>query len=546
MNGAAKGAIIGGVFLAMVGGAGYGVYALVGDGGGDDKGKGGDTAAASAKGSGPVTDKEAAQTAKAFLAAWAAGDARAAAELTNNVQAAQSAVADYRAKAYVSKAVITPGTQTGTTIPFSVAAEVTYEGTAKPFAYESKLTVVRGVTSGKPLVDWQASVIHPQLQKDEKLRAGAPPSPPVKAVDRGGEELSAEKYPSLRPVLDQLRQTYGGKAGGKSGAELWIEPAAQDAPKRTLMTLVQGEPSTLKTYLDAKVQAAAEKAVAKYPESSVVAVQTGDGHILAVANNRKDGFNAAMEGRRAPGSTMKIVTAAMLIDRGKAAADQPAECTKDAVWGGRTFHNLNNFELPGANFATSFAKSCNTAFIKQIDNVDDDPALAKEAREVFGLGLDNWKTGIRSTDGQVPEAKGAEAAAEYIGQGRITMNPLNVASFTATARSGTFHQPLLVSPELDGRPIAQAARRMKPSVQQQLVRMMKLTATSGTAQQAMSSVGGSDKGAKTGSAEVDGAGSPDSWFTGFSGDVAAAAMVEAGGHGGDAAGPIVAAVLNAS
>lgn len=309
---------------------------------------------------------------------------------------------------------------------------------------------------------------------------------------------------------------------------------------------MEGEPSTLKTYLDAKVQAAAEKAVAKYPESSVVAVQPSNGHILAVANNRKDGFNAAMEGRRAPGSTMKIVTAAMLIDRGKAAADQPAECTKDASWGGRTFHNLNNFELPGANFATSFAKSCNTAFIKQIDNVEDDAALAKEARDVFGLGLNNWKTGIRSTDGQVPEATGAEAAAEYIGQGRITMNPLNVASFTATAVSGAFHQPLIVSTELDGRPVAQAARRMKPSVQQQLVRMMKLTATSGTAREAMSSVGGSDKGAKTGSAEVDGAGSPDSWFTGFSGDVAAAAMVEAGGHGSDAAGPIVATVLNAS
>lgn len=126
------------------------------------------------------------------------------------------------------------------------------------------------------------------------------------------------------------------------------------------------------------------------------------------------------------------------------------------------------------------------------------------------------------------------------------MNPLNVASITATARTGVFRQPVLVSPELDGRKLATAERRMKSSVQQQLVGMMKLTATSGTAQKAMGSVRGSDKGAKTGSAEVGGAGeSPDSWFTGFSGDVAAAAMVEGGGHGGEAAGPIVAQVLNA-
>lgn len=545
MNGAAKGAIIGGVFLAMLGGAGYGMYALVGGDGGTGDGGDDKTGSASApgKGSGPVSDKEALATARAFFAAWSSGDARAAADLTNNPAAAQAAVADYKARAYVSKAVITPGAQTGTTVAFAVAAEVTYADVTKPLAYESKLTVVRGNTTGKPLVDWQPSVIHPQLQKDEKLRAGAPSTAPVKAVDVNGEELSVEKYPSLRPVLDQLRTTYGGKTGGKPGAEMWIEPAGRDQPKRTLLTLVEGEPSTLRTFLDAKVQAAAEKAVAKFPESSVVAVKPSNGHILAIANNRKDGFNAAVQGKRAPGSTMKIVTSAMLIDRGYAAADKPAECVKEAVWGGRTFHNLKNTDLPGANFATAFAQSCNTAFIKQIKNVDDDAALGKEAREVFGIGLD-WKTGIITQDGSVPDSTGAESAAAYIGQGRVTMNPLNMASITATARTGVFTQPLLVPTDLDGREAVVAARRMKPSVQQQLVKMMRQTATSGTGVEAMRSVGG-DKGAKTGSAEVDGAGTPDSWFTGFSGDVAAAAMVEAGGHGSDAAGPVVAAVLSA-
>ncbi|MFI8362500.1 penicillin-binding transpeptidase domain-containing protein [Streptomyces sp. NPDC085612] len=540
MNGAAKGAVICGVFLAMVGATGYGVYALVGDGG-----EGGDaTTSALSAGSGPVKEKEAEAAAKAFLAAWAAGDERVAADLTNNPAAAQSAVGEFRSRAYVSKAVITPGPATGTTVPFKVEAEITYEGTTKPLAYDSTLTVVRGLTSGKPLVDWQPSVIHPQLQKDEKLRAGAPASPPVRAVDRNGEELTAEKYPSLRPVLDQLRQTYGAKAGGKAGAELWIEPAAEGAPRRSLLTLVAGEPSTVRTYLDAGVQAAAEQAVTKYPESSVVAVMPSTGHVLAVANHRRDGFNAAMAGNRAPGSTMKIVTGAMLLDRGLVAADKQAECTKEVSWGGRTFHNLKNFEDPGATFATAFARSCNTAFIKPVKHVNDDAALSDEAREVFGIGLD-WKTGVKSTDGKVPVATGAEEAAGYIGQGRITMNPLNVASITATARTGVFRQPLLVSPELDGRKIATAERRMKPSVQQQLVSMMRLTAKSGTAREAMAPVGG-DKGAKTGSAEVGGAGdSPDSWFTGFSDDLAAAAVVEGGGHGGDAAGPIVATVLNA-
>ncbi|MFG2293742.1 penicillin-binding transpeptidase domain-containing protein [Streptomyces sp. NPDC048603] len=541
MNGAAKGVVIGGVFLLMVGGAGYGVYALVGS---ETESGGSGGSGTAAVGSGPPTSKEVEHTAKDFLAAWAAGDERAAADLTDNAAAAQPAVADFKARAYVSKAVITPGTPAGATVPFKVEAEVTYEGTTKPLSYESKLTVVRGASSGKALVDWQPSVLHPQLQKDEKLRAGTPAAPPVTLVDRNGKELSPEKFPSLRPVLDQLRKTYGEKAGGSAGAELWIEPALADAPKRTLLTLAPGKPGKIETRLDATVQAAAEQAVAKHPESSVVAVKPSTGDILAVANNRKDGFNAAMQGARAPGSTMKIVTAEMLLDKGLVAADKVAPCKPTATWYGREFRNLKGFSLDGATFATSFAKSCNTAFIGQIDEVDDDGALPREAREVFGIGLDNWKTGIPSRDGTVPESTGPGAAAAYIGQGEIQMNPLNIASITATAKTGVFRQPVIVSAALDGRPLATAERRMKPAVRQQLVSMMRLTATGGTAAQVMAGVGG-DKGAKTGSAEVDGAGSPDSWFTGYSDDVAAAAMVEGGGHGADAAGPLVAQVLRA-
>ncbi|MFD0375152.1 penicillin-binding transpeptidase domain-containing protein [Streptomyces sp. NPDC127112] len=549
MNGAAKGAIVGGVFLAMAGGAAYGVVTLVGDSGshgGDGKsGTDGGSSVTAQKATGPVTDQETAQVAKDFLAAWASGDARTAADLTNNAQAAQPAVADFKSKALVSKAVITPGAPNGTTVPFKVEAEITHDGTAKPFVYDSQLTVVRGANSGKPLVDWQPSVIHPQLQKDERLRAGTPASPPVKAVDRHGKELTPEQFPSLRPVLDALRKTYGEKAGGTPGVEVWIEPATADAPKRTLTTLVEGKPGQLQTVLDADVQAAAEKAVAQYAEASVVAVQPSTGDILAVANHRQDGFNAAMLGRRAPGSTMKIVTAAMLLEKGLVAADRPAACPPSATWDGKVFRNQDGFSLQGQPFSTSFARSCNTAFISLIDDVRDNGALPRVAKEAFGIGLD-WKTGIPSQDGTVPVTSGSAAAAEYIGQGAIQMNPLNMASITATARTGVFRQPVLVKSSLDGRTLATAPRPLAPGVSAQLVRMMRQTATSGTAAKAMASVGGSDKGAKTGSAEVDGAASPDSWFTGFNGDLAAAAMVEGGGHGADAAGPIVAQTLNAS
>ncbi|WP_030193806.1 penicillin-binding transpeptidase domain-containing protein [Streptomyces sp. NRRL S-87] len=539
MRGATKGAIAVGVFLAMAGGAGYGMYAMVGD-----AGEGGPAAATAAEvGSGPPTAAEVLTTARAFLAAWAAGDARAAADLSNDPEATQYAVADYRTKAHITRAVITPGTPRGALVPFTVRAEVSYGGHGKPLAYASSLTVVRGLTSKKPLVDWQPAVLHPQLRKDEKLRTGTPDAPPVRITDRNGKELTAGAYPSLRRILDELRARYAPRAGGTGGTELWIEPARADAPKRTLLTVDPGRPGSVRTVLDAGLQAAAERAALRYQDASVVALRPSTGDVLAVANHRADGFDAAMLGTTPSGSTLKIVTAAMLLDRGLVTADGPAECPATVSWYGKSFRNQGGFSLSGSSFGTAFARSCNTAFIKKIKAVDDDAALAREAREVFGLGLE-WRTGVASFDGDVPEAAGAEAAAEYIGQGRVRMNPLTVASVIATAKTGVFRQPVLVPADWDHRPVATAERAMKPEVAAQLRQLLRQTAVSGTAAGAMAGVPG-PKGAKTGSAEVDGRVNPDSWFTGYSGDLAAAAYVAGGGHGGEAAGPLVATVLRA-
>ncbi|MFE7775679.1 penicillin-binding transpeptidase domain-containing protein [Streptomyces sp. NPDC057445] len=540
MRSGAKVAVIGGAFIVFAGGVSYGAYSVLADGG---DGSGTDAGTLSTRETGPPSAEEIRTTAKDFLAAWAGGDAVAAAGLTNNAAEAEPALAGYEDSAHITGVKLTPGQPVGAKVPFSVSAVVSYEGQRKPLAYASELTVVRGLTSGRPLVDWQPSVVHPELGKGESLRTGPASEPPIKAVDRNGKELTKEKYPSLGPVLDQLRQKYGDKAGGKAGIELVIEGGAEQAADRTLLTLSKGEPGELPTTLDADVQAAAERAVTKYSDSSVVAIKPSTGEVRAVANNRKGRWNAAFLGKQAPGSTMKIATAAMLLEKGLVAADRTVECPKDVRYYDRTFHNLDNFKIDGGTFAQSFARSCNTAFIKQINEVDDDAALAKEARDVFGIGLD-WQTGIPSVDGSVPEETGGEAAAQYIGQGTIQMNALNMASITATAKSGSFEQPVVVPLSLDGRERATASRSLPGPVAQQLRDMMRRTATSGTGAGAMASVGG-DKGAKTGSAEVDGNATSNSWFTGFADDLAAAAVVDSGGHGGDAAGPLVAAVLNA-
>ncbi|MFC8370380.1 penicillin-binding transpeptidase domain-containing protein [Streptomyces sp. NPDC057238] len=542
-----KAAVIGGVFAVMLGGAGYGAYNIVSavSGGG-----GGGSSAAGTNETGPPDEGEVEETTKSFFAAWEKGEAAQAASYTNNAQEAGALLTAYGDDAHIGEVGITPGKATGTTVPFTVKATVTFDGKSEELSYESELTVVRGKTTGRALVDWQPSVVHPDLREGDTLVTEESAQPPIEAVGRNGTVLTKEKYPSLGPILDTLRQKYGEKAGGTPGVELVIRhaegttgEAAADTP---LLTLAEGEPGKLRTTLSATAQAAAEKAVQQYAESSVVAVKPSTGEVLAVANHRDDGFNAAFQGQVAPGSTMKIITAAMLIDNGVTSMNGPAPCPPTAMRWGQTFKNLTGMEPnEGASLANSFLRSCNTAFIKLIDEKPlSDASLTQEAQERFGLGRNDWKTGIASFDGSVPTVSGPDQAANAIGQGQVQMNPLNMASVTATAITGTFRQPYLVSSDLDNRRFAQA-KGLPADTASQLKQMMWLTATQGTAQEAMSGLRG-DIGAKTGSAEVDGNATSDSWFTGFRDDVAAAAMVQQGGHGGDAAGPIVAAVLRAA
>ncbi|WP_149826232.1 penicillin-binding transpeptidase domain-containing protein [Streptomyces tailanensis] len=537
-----KAAIVGGVFAVMVGGAGYGAYNFFGDLN--------ESGTAAERRSGPPSGDEVAETTEKFFAAWEKGDSAAAASYTNNAQGAGKLFTSYLDTARIDGVKITPGKPAGAggrTVPFSVKATVSYEGKSKKLVYDSELTVVRGKTTGQALVDWEPSVVHPELKDGDELVTGEAETPPIVAVARDSRVLTKEKYPSLGPILDTLRQRYGDQAGGAPSVELAIRHTATNAGDTPLLTLSDGKAGRLETTIDADVQAAAEKAVKQYAESSVVAVKPSTGEVLAVANHREDAFNAAFEGQVPPASTMKIITAATLIDNGVTTMNGPAPCPDTATWQSQTFKNLPGLtadESPNATLANAFMRSCNTAFIKLIDEKPmNDSSLTQEAQERFGLGRGDWKTGIISTDGSVPASTGPNRAANAIGQGDVQMNPLNMASVTATAITGTFRQPYLISPELDDRELA-TAKGLKASTASQLKQMMRLTATQGTAAEVMQPLSG-DIGAKTGSAEADGQAVADSWFTGFRGDVAAAAMVQKGGRGGEAAGPIVVSVLGA-
>ena len=543
---ATRPAVIGGMIAVVVGGAAFGVYALWGGGAAaDDRaGSGSGSADHKAVKTGPLSATEVQTTATTFLTAWQQGKAAQAAAVTNDATAAGALLTSYTKDAHITGVTLTPGTRTGDEVPFSVKGTVTYKGISKPLAYQSALTVVRNKADGKPLVDWHATVVHPDLQDGDKLVTGEAGTPPVKAYDRNGGELTTAKYPSLGPVLDGLREKYGKTAGGKAGIELdVVRGAASQKAKlsdKTLLTLTKGTPGSVKTTISPTFQAAAEQQVTKQAQSSVVVMRPSTGEILAVAN-ATHGFNVAFQGSLAPGSTMKIVTSTMLFEKNLITPDASHPCPKTYKLAGWTFHNDAGSEIKQGTFKVAFGASCNNAFINFAPKLSDSD-LTQEAQQVYGLGLNNWAIGVPSFDGAVPVQSGAQMGASLIGQGGVRMNPLNMASVASTVQSGVFRQPYLVAPSVDNRTLAKAARTMSATTQAELKEVMQYTAAYGTAAKAMAGLG-PDYGAKTGSAEVDGQKKPNGWFTAYRGDLVAAGVVQAGGHGGDTAGPMVAALL---
>ncbi|MFC8097055.1 penicillin-binding transpeptidase domain-containing protein [Streptomyces sp. NPDC057363] len=538
-------AVVGSVAAVVVAGAGFGAYAVYGgQAGGDDTARTTAAAAGEKAKSGPLSATEVTSTAQRFLTAWQQGDVAGAAAATDDAEAAKALLTGYAKDARVKDAAFTAGTPAGEKVPFSVRATVAHEKTAEPLAYDSALTVVRRAGDGEPRVDWHASVVHPELKDGDKLVTGEAGTPPVKALDRDGAEITAAKYPSLGTVLDGLREKYGEKGGGTPGVELRVvrgkESKAAKASDKTLLELSEGTPGTVRTTLDPALQADAEKQVAGKARASVVLLRASTGEVLAVANGGH-GFNTAFQGSLAPGSTMKVITGSMLIEKNLASMDKKHPCPKYFSYGGWKFQNDDEFEIKDGTFRASFARSCNTAFISQAPKLENDD-LTRQAKEVFGLSMNNWSVGVPTFDGSVPVQSAAPMAASLIGQGGVRMNPLNMASVSATVKSGSFHQPYLVARSVDGREFATASRTMSAATLGQLRELMSYTAAYGTAAEAMAGVGG-DAGAKTGSAEVDGQEKPNGWFTAYRGDLAAAGVVQQGGHGGDTAGPIVAALL---
>ncbi|MFI7015401.1 penicillin-binding transpeptidase domain-containing protein [Streptomyces sp. NPDC050164] len=486
-------------------------------------------------------DPAAGKQARAFLADWAAGRLPSAAGRTTSPGTAQRVLDSFTTGLDISgpklRAKPAAEGEDGTvTVPFTARMPVEGLGT---WTYESKLPL-REQSDGSWKVDWKLSLVHPRLSDTDKFRLEREETKPPEVTDREGTALSGAEFPSLAPVMARLGG--GGEGTGPRGAIHLVDRATGQVERteaRFGARTVRDE-GPVRTTLDAGWQAAAEKALAAHADgknAALVALRIDDGEILAVANSPSSGFNRALSGTYAPGSTWKIVTSSALLLKDAVAPGDVVDCPKYLTVGKR-FQNVELSEHPGATFRKDFTESCNTAFISLRDRLDDGE-LGDVARKYFGVGQE-WHVGAPSYDGSVPVPKDeTEKAASMIGQGRVQANPLIMASVTATAVSGTFHQPSLT----EGNEDTTSTTPLPQDVVAQLREMLRATVTDGTAK-VLSDLPG-EIGAKTGTAEVSDDQDNNGWLVAHRGNVAVACVVEEGVTGGGSAGPVVRGLLAA-
>jgi cell division protein FtsI/penicillin-binding protein 2 len=372
--------------------------------------------------------------------------------------------------------------------------------------------------------------------------------------------LAAHLVGAVAPVTAQELKTLGpaysaGDTVGQSGLEGYYETrlagtpggtvtvvSAQGATVATLATAPPKAGQPVQTGIDPAYQRAGEAALAGVTKpAALVAVRASTGEILASVSQDPAGqdLDYALDATVAPGSTFKTITSTALLTKGLTPAS-PATCPTTITVDGETFHNFEGEAAAQLSFAAAFARSCNTAFIGLATahlQASDFPHFAA----LYGIGT-TPQMGYPAFGGKVPlPADEADLASTAIGQGRVVVSPLDMATVAAGIDAGTARAPRLVT----GAPDDTAAPKvLDPTVVTALHQMMAQVVTSGTAAGYGLPAGTY---AKTGTAEFGTTKPPQThaWMIGFDGDVAFAVFVYGGGVGGPVAGPLAAKFLDA-
>ncbi|WP_290058536.1 penicillin-binding transpeptidase domain-containing protein, partial [Amycolatopsis solani] len=365
--------------------------------------------------------------------------------------------------------------------------------------------------------------------------ATPPPPPPPGAPPRHGKPLLISGAAGVRPVdgdpAPLLRSALTGQVTAATGAGFAVERV--DTAGKVAETLfgkaaAEGAPPLVSS-LSLAAQNAAQAAVNGYQGSAMlVALDTGSGDILAVAQNAAAGNTPkALNGLFEPGSSFKIATAVAAVQQSGLNAGSPVDCPGVATIGTRTVRN-EDFELGATNLQTAFARSCNTTFGQLALALPADGL--KKAADELGLNADYDIPGIKTELGKVePAASKDEQVEDGFGQGRIQASALGGAVMAATVAAGK-----AITPRLWHDLPTTVVKGYSPppaAVLGEVRKLMRAVVTSGTGRAA---AGAGTVLGKTGTAQFGDGSNATGWFVGYRGAVAFAVVLENSNDSGPA------------
>jgi hypothetical protein len=339
--------------------------------------------------------------------------------------------------------------------------------------------------------------------------------------------------------LSGLQEQYDEQLRGRPGLTIVVRHE-ETGNESELFHLepVAGEP--LVTTLDPLLQDAAETILEPVvPASAIAAIRVSTGEVLAAASGPGgDGYSTATLGTFAPGSVFKVVSSLALLRAGLT-PDSSVECPATIDVDGRTFSNFPDYpssSLGAIPLRTAVAQSCNTAFIGSGDLAGQEDLV--DAAASLGLGVEQ-DLGYPAFLGSVPaEATDTEHAASMIGQARVQVSPLAMATVAASVASGRTVVPWLVGSQP---PAADEPRTPLTQAEAESLRaLMRAVVTEGGAG-FLQGTPGPDVLAKTGTAQT-GSGADlhnHAWMIAVQGDLAVAVFVETGEYGSTTAGPLL-------
>ena len=361
----------------------------------------------------------------------------------------------------------------------------------------------------------------------------------------------------------RLRNLLTGEKRQGGGVELTLRASMQEAAAATL-----GDRKGAVVALDAKTGAIlALYSSPSFDPNALASRDAGevqDAYATLDADPKNPMLNRTISERYAPGSTFKVLTAIALIENGIANPDTRMDSPVSTTLPG-TNTEVSNIESSTCGdgkptLTEAFARSCNTTFVLASEKLTTQQLTDVTKR--FGFG-DEQEIPLTVIPSVFPsDADSAQLAMSSIGQYTVQATPMQMAQVAQTiANGGQMMSPYLIKQIVDAD--NQTIRKTKATEAGRPISADTASKVTGMMQAVVSQPYGSGTpmalpnvsvAAKTGTAETGEGDRANAWAIGFAPadnpQIAFAVIVEGDEtnptpHGGDVAGPVAKAVLEA-